>query len=90
MIKKLVMPLVLVSLVLVISGCTSSYSAEDIKNTNPDEISKETALKMCYYRAEGCSEGIPAVEDAFKQACYELYYYTGNSSEIWAFAEDMC
>lgn len=65
-------------------------TSEDIKKLNPNEISKETALKMCYDRAEECSEGVPMIEDAHKQTCYEIYYTTGNSKEIRAFAEGMC
>ncbi|MFW6129476.1 MAG: hypothetical protein ACOC6P_04445 [Candidatus Aminicenantaceae bacterium] len=45
---------------------------------------------MCYDRAKECSEGVSMIEDAHKQTCYEIYYTTGDSKEIWAFAEGMC
>jgi len=86
--KKWMLTLLLVSAVF-ISGCTS-YSSEDIQKANPDEISEATALNMCNQRAKECSAGIPAIEMEFKNACWQIYYYTGNKAEILDFAQDMC
>ena len=89
--KSNYIPLLAILLVSVvfISGCTS-YSSEDIQKANPEETSKETALKMCNQKAKECSEGIPAIETEFKSACWQIYYYTGDPAEILDFAKGMC
>lgn len=77
--------------IIFISGCVGeSYTAEDIENADPNEISKETALSMCNSRAKACSQEIPAVENSLKDACQKIYYYTGNATTLLETAKKFC
>jgi hypothetical protein len=71
----------ILTLILVVSGCTNPLSDENIL---------ESAYDLCKNKAVLCSEGIPAVAAAFQDACFEIYYYTGNTTMLLDFTRDMC
>ena len=81
-------------MVLLISGCTNmtyDHSQETLDEVNQDmQVSLETSYRMCREKAKTCSEGIPAIEMEFRNVCWELYYYTGNATEVLDFANTMC
>jgi hypothetical protein len=70
-------------------GVNDSGEVTSLENVNSD-ITPYNAMLKCYDKAKECSEGIPAVRDQFRKTCYELYYYTGNSTEILDFMGEMC
>ena len=66
-----------VLVIMFLYGC-SSYTLENIEQINPEEITLKEARQLCYDKANECDEGIPAIRAEFRNACFQIYYYTGD------------
>ncbi len=80
--KKTQVVIIVLVCVVLLSGC--------MPPTGDDSNSKaKTAYRECVKKAEECTKA-PRVRAEYTNACWKIYYNTGDAEEIYDFMEGIC
>jgi len=73
-------------LVIVVTGCASYPTLQDVRDADRSKISKEDALKMCYFCAERISKA-PEIGEIYRGTCNDK---GSNASSTLGWAKELC
>lgn len=73
-------------LVIFVTGCASYPTLQDVRDADRSIISKEDALKMCYFCAEKVSKS-PEIGDIYRETCNDK---GSNASSTLDWAKELC
>jgi hypothetical protein len=88
--KKIISILVILIIGILLFGCTSDYSFEEIKSANSEDMHLSTALNMCSDMAKYCSEGDSIVRSKLQSSCIQIADQTLDPYYVLEYAKDMC